>query len=59
MKLKQSVKNVIILGLFYLVIAGGILMLGWRMNQLEQQKMTDTSGHISVKTNEFNKQKFI
>lgn len=26
-------------------------MLGWRMNQLEQQKMTDTSGYISVKTN--------
>ena len=44
MKLKQSVKNVAILGLFYLAIAGGILMLGWRMNQLEQQKMTDTTG---------------
>lgn len=51
MKLKQSVKNIVILGLFYLVIAGGILMLGWRMNQLEHQKMTDTSGYISVKTN--------
>lgn len=44
MKLKQSVKNVAILSLFYLAIAGGILMLGWRMNQLEQQKMTDTPG---------------
>ena len=51
MKLKQSVKNIVILGLFYLVIAGGILMLGWRMNQLEHQKMTDISGYISVKTN--------
>ena len=40
-----------ILGLFYLVIAGGILMLGWRMNQLEHQKITDISGYISVKTN--------
>lgn len=52
MKLKQSVKNIIILGLFYLVIIGGILMLGWRMNQLEQQKMTDTSGtYISQNKN--------
>ena len=43
LKLKQSVKNVIILGLFYSVIACGVLMLGWRMSQLEQQKMTDIS----------------
>ena len=43
MKLKQSVKDVIVLGLFYSAIVGGILMLGWRMNQLEQQKMTDIS----------------
>lgn len=43
LKQKQSVKNILILGLLYSTIAGGILMLGWRMSQLEQQKMTDIS----------------
>ncbi len=49
MKLKQSVKDVIILTLLYSVIAGGILMLGWRMNQLDEQKMTEMVQQISQK----------
>lgn len=46
MKLKQSVKeklqSIAIIGTCYLVIFVGIISLGWRIDQLNQQKMTDT-----------------
>lgn len=42
MKLKKSVKENVIIGTFYLVIILGIIVLNARMNQLNQQKMTES-----------------
>ena len=41
MKLKESVKEKVIIGTFYLVIFLGIILLNTRMYQLNQQKMTE------------------
>lgn len=42
MKLKKSVKEKVIIGTFYLVIILGIIVLNARLNQLNQQKMTES-----------------
>lgn len=42
-KLKNNVKAVLIISVFYLVVVIGSVLLGNRLNNLQQQKMTDTS----------------
>ncbi len=42
MKLKQSVKNFIVISSLYLVVIGGILLWNARMEQLNNQKMTES-----------------
>jgi len=46
MKLKQSVKDYMMIGLLIILFIGGMQILKWRSgiinNQLEQQKMTES-----------------
>mgnify|MGYP007070198400 CR=1 FL=1 len=47
LKLKQSVKNILGVILFYAIIVGGVIALNARFEQLEQQKSTDISYQAS------------
>ena len=50
LRLKQSVKNFLIIGTLYLVIICGILLLGERTKQINNQlKMTEIAATIQSK----------
>lgn len=54
LRLKQSVKNFLIIGTLYLVIICGILLLGERTKQINNQiKMTEIVATIQSKNENF------
>lgn len=53
LKLKQSVKNYLILGIFYLIIIIGILMINIRVEQVNNQKKTEIATTIQSKNENF------
>lgn len=54
LRLKQSVKNFLIIGTLYLVIICGILLLGERTKQINNQiKMTEIAATIQSKNENF------
>ena len=54
LRLKQSVKNFLIIGTLYLVIICGVLLLGERTKQINNQlKMTEIAATIQSKNENF------